>query len=300
MGARTPHFARLLAAMLMLVIAIALGTSTAASAAGTANDSINQANTPTPVPGGFCGDGICDLYNYALAGLFRRVENPRTCPVDCATPTPTPEVTATPTPTTTPTPTPTLTPSATPAPGELTATPTGLPAYTPTPELASPVGCGLVAYESRSDTWRSAYSAQAPAGFTPSRPDDLEVYVCEDPPVGRLCFLMYDGMLEMAQGDIARIGLVNCSVGICTLFQRVGQKVGDQVCYNIRAVDRITCDEGCALTLLPEPIREGPPTSAIIFISLGMIMLISTAILFILLLTRRRKRDDEEEIPAVS
>ncbi len=267
------------------------------------------------VPGGFCGDLICNEY----AG-----ENSTTCPQDCGPPptavsateaadeelptstpralvraaqTPRPTLVATASPTPTITPTPTSLPTRTPGP---TATPTGLPTYTPTVDVLHPPGCGLVSYESRPEGWKQAYAERAVSTYpVPTRSDDLEVYVCEAPPIGRLCFLLYDGLLDAAQGNTDRIQLVDCSDDACVPLRRLGQKVGEQFCFDITSSDDLTCEVGCAMVLLaPGQSAAGGPLrqiSPIVFVTGGCLLAALFLILLLFLLARRRRRDQEDE-----
>ncbi|MBN1449704.1 MAG: hypothetical protein JW963_01700 [Anaerolineales bacterium] len=331
MGILREHLDHILITIIVIIAVATLGQTASALAQDTAQDHSGALLQAPP----FCGDGICqasalylpyhedavscpaDCSIYCGDGICDEYygENVSTCPDDCATPTPTntavPTATYTPTETPiatetgTPTTTPTASPTATDTPrpevtteepgDEGTATPTELPDYTPTPTLDIPTGCGLVAYESRSGSWQDAYSTTGVEGYIPSRQDDLEVYVCSEPPLGQICFLIYDGLLDAAQGDLARIGMVDCSAGACQIVQRVGQKRGDQICYTIRRSDNVSCEEGCALTLLAEPLRVGLTTGSIIFISTGVAGGIGLGILLLLILARRRKEEDEEE-----
>jgi hypothetical protein len=244
----------------------------------------------------FCGDGICE-YPY--------LEDPDTCPQDCLFfPTPTPTSTLRPTSTPTPTATPTITPTPTRLPP--TATPTSTLRPTPLPTLSVeeileiPAGCSLVSYESQSTSWQGAYSSVASIDYSiPQRSDDREVYVCEEPPLGRLCFLLYEGILSAADGNVARIALVDCVGDECTQLARVGQVVGEQICYEIQSRDDIDCGEGCALILRDRPIEEnttGVSGLVIVIVSVGGLILIIVAIIIILLLTRRRREEEEEQI----
>ncbi|MBN1122561.1 MAG: hypothetical protein JXJ17_15905 [Anaerolineae bacterium] len=255
-----------------------------------------------------CGDGICQI-DY--------LEDPDTCPEDCvftltptATTSPTPTITATTTltptitstfePTQTPTQTPTVTASPT-ATGEATATegPTPLPGQPLSPDdLIGIMGCILSPYENQPDAWKDSYSTMTSADYTiPTRSDNREVYICPEPPVGRLCFLLYDGLLSAAEGDQARIGMVDCTDEGCQLLQEIGQIVGEQICFEIRPSDRIDCEQGCALALLDEPLRvrrEWTPATIVLISCAGMIV-IAGIIVLILLLMRRRGEDEEEE-----
>jgi hypothetical protein len=257
-----------------------------------------------------CGDGICQL-DY--------LEDPTTCPEDClftltptATTSPTPTVTATttltPTATSTFEPTQTLTQTTTPTQtatptttGEATATegPTPLPMLTLSPDdLIGIMGCILSPYENQPDAWKASYSTMTSAGYTtPTRSDNREVYTCPEPPVGRLCFLLYEGLLTAAEGDHARIGMVDCTTEDCQLLQEIGQIVGEQICFEIQPNDEIVCDQGCALALLDEPLRirrEWTPATIVLISCAGMII-IAGIIVLILLLMRRRQEDAEEE-----
>jgi hypothetical protein len=257
-----------------------------------------------------CGDGICQL-DY--------LEDPINCPEDCfftltpsATTSPTPTVTATVTATLTPTSTSTIVPTQT-----LTQTPTGtatptatedatategptpLPTLTLSPDdLIGIMGCILGPYENQPVAWKAAYSTMtSPDYTTPTRSDDREVYICPEPPVGRLCFLLYEGLLSAAEGDHARIGMVDCTTEDCQLLQEIGQIVGEQICFEIQPNDDIVCDQGCALALLDEPLRvrrEWTPATIVLVSCAGMII-IAGIIVLILLLMRRRREDDEEE-----
>ncbi len=256
-----------------------------------------------------CGDGICQL-DY--------LEDPLNCPEDCfftltptATTSPTPTVTATttltptststfvPTQTLTQTPTGTVTPTATEEEADATEGPTPLPTLTLSPDdLIGIMGCILSPYENQPDAWKAAYSTMTSAGYTtPTRSDNREVYICPEPPVGRLCFLLYEGLLSAADGDHARIGMLDCNTEDCQLLQEIGQVVGEQICFEIQPNDEIVCDQGCALALLDEPLRirrEWTPATIVLISCAGMII-IAGIIVLILLLMRRRGEDEEEE-----
>jgi hypothetical protein len=259
-----------------------------------------------------CGDGICQL-DY--------LEDYLNCPVDClltitptATTSPTPTVTVTSTTTRTPTvtatfvstgtftPVPTATETATPTDTpQPTSTqgPTPLPTLTFSPDdLIGIMGCILSPYENQPEAWKAAYSTMTSVNYPiPTRSDDREVYICPEPPVGRLCFLLYEGLLSAAEGDQARIGMVECDSEDCQLLHEIGQIVGEQICFEIQPDDGIVCDEGCALALLDEPLRirrEWTPATIVLVSCTGMII-IAGIIVLLLLLMRRREEDDEEE-----
>ncbi len=262
---------------------------------------------------GFCGDGLCDPY---------LGENTTSCPVDCVPPTsvpptsvPIPTFTPTLIPPTVPLPTraPTLRPTAAPPtspPVTLlpqpppTARPTAVPpTEAPTPTSVPGAGCGFVAYETMIPIWRDAYRDLAPPKYrVPSRTDNQEVFVCDVPPQGRLCFPIYDGILNAAGGDEGRIRLVQCTAeGECVVFDEMpGELVLDQFCFDIGPENNVSCKTGCALLLRPSGgtlLPKLPPiTSPFVYIPLiVMAILLIAALLLLLLMVSRRDRDKEEE-----
>ncbi|MBN1428785.1 MAG: hypothetical protein JXB07_10400 [Anaerolineae bacterium] len=234
-----------------------------------------------------CGDGICDPY---------MGENATTCPADCAPPsTMTTTVTATPTwfRRATRTPTATLTSSATPT---ASPTPSETPTMTPTEPGIGVFGCDLVAYESRAQAWQKGYGgAVAPGAFVPQRTDNREIYVCEVPPVGRICIPIYQGLLKAVQEDIGNIVLVDCSLnGACRIHERQGYLDEESICFDVIQTDDLSCSAGCALAprqtnqfvipfLSTIPLRLLAPGACLIS------LLFFGAVLAIIFVTRRSR-----------
>jgi hypothetical protein len=230
-------------------------------------------------------------------------------------------MTATGTPaTSTPTPTGTLRATATPRSGvvvivvtatpEETATEKGTPTETqeatasptpsPTPEEV-PSACSFVAFESRLFAWRNAYQDLSPDEYpTPVQADDEEVYVCELPPTGLLCFPIYEGLLEATEGNLEQVKLIDCSAdGVCEIQDWPAEARQNTICFDIDPLSGLSCADGCAMIVVP---RQGVLSglfqsgfSWILYVFLGLLLLAALAILIIIFYIRRRKEEDDEE-----
>jgi hypothetical protein len=161
-----------------------------------------------------------------------------------------------------------------------------------------PVGCGFLPFESRTKAWRDAYRALAnPAYLTPVRSDNQEVYVCDEPPTGRLCFPEYDGLLQAA-GNVNRIRLIDCSQGgECHVLDVVPILADGEVCFDLGAASGASCVDGCAL-LLPKPsgLLGGLPP-AVLIIPVACVAVLAILVLILLIRRRRRSGDQDEAAP---
>ena len=227
-----------------------------------------------PMDCGYCGDGFCgygetalncpDCFKVCGDGICTGEEGCEACPTDCgecgpvvslmpvgatviipttpAPPPPPPPVVRLPT----DTPEPEETPEDTETPAtEEPSTPT--PTQTSTP-IPTPAPCALVPYESRGAGWMEAYAGFAlPGDYIPVQVDDLEVYVCDEPPSGRVCIPLYSDILDTVQDDLEHIVLLDCHEGEgCTSYYEAVQRVGDGLCFDVSPEVDPLCDEGCA------------------------------------------------------
>ncbi|MBN1119763.1 MAG: hypothetical protein JXJ17_01695 [Anaerolineae bacterium] len=229
-------------------------------------DSLAVSGTPTPTP----------------TGSLRATATPRSGVVVVVV-TATPEETAT---------------------GEGTPTETPKPRSSPTPSPTPaevPLACGFEAFESRLFAWRNAYQDLSPDEYpTPVQADDEEVYVCELPPTGQLCFPIYEGLLEATGGSLDQVRLIECTAdGVCEIQDWPAEAQQNMICFDIDPLSGLSCADGCAMIMVP---KQGALSgffqsgySWILFIFLGLLLLIALAIIIIIFFIRRRKEEDDAE-----
>ena len=267
--------------------------------------------TGTPVPGGFCGDGICDYYSGELSG-----SPDDQCPQDCLPPTPTTTVTVNVTGTTTATIVPTSTSpplaSATPTPTVITVTPAVTNDSSPTPtntisvlDASLPGGselenCEAITFGQLSRAVQQRYLELAVAGYTPG--SDNVVLICESEiESDTLCLPLSQSLLDAVENNANRIGLFYCdATNNCTNLPYRGQQSGDRLCFSIVDAEGFACNGGCTLIplegeLSERPEQEAPFSRRVLLITVGAVVAVLLAAGAIFLLGGKDEDEEEEK-----